>query len=271
MPSINVTDVHLHYERIGSGEPLVLVHGSWVDHGSWSALVPFLSERFDLVAYDRRGHSESERPASQGSTAEDADDLAALIEALELAPANLLTNSFGGIIALRVAGSKPELLRRISLHEPPALPLLASDPESAALLEPVGSGIAAVVTKLASGDHEAAAKQFVDEVAFGPGAWDNEVPEEIRVTFIRNAPTFLDEASDPAGLDVDLEAISSFEKPVLLTDGDQSPPFFTKIVDKLAQVMPNAERRSIPGAGHVPQLTHPEQYADVVSGFLLND
>jgi pimeloyl-ACP methyl ester carboxylesterase len=269
MPAINVNDVHLHYERIGSGEPLVLVHGSWVDHASWNALVPALFERFDVVAYDRRGHSDSEQPASQGSAAEDADDLAALIEALELAPANLLTNSFGGLIALRVAASRPELLRRISLHEPPALPLLASDPESAALLAPVGSSIAAVIAKLASGDHEAAAKQFVDEVAFGPGAWDNEVPEEIRATFIRNAPTFLDEASDPGGLDVDLEAISSFGKPVLLTDGDQSPPFFSKIVDKLAQAMPNAERRSIPAAGHVPQLTHPELYADIVSEFLL--
>jgi pimeloyl-ACP methyl ester carboxylesterase len=267
MAVINVNDVHLHYERTGSGEPLVLVHGSWVDHASWNALVPFLSERFDVVAYDRRGHSDSERPASQGSTAEDADDLAALIEALELAPTNLLTNSFGGLIALRVAGSRPELLSRMSLHEPPALPLLASDPQNAALLEPVGGSIAAVVAKLASGDHEAAASQFVDEVAFGPGAWDNQVPEEIRATFIRNAPTFLDEVSDPAGLDVDIEAISSFEKPVLLTDGDQSPPFFSKIVDKLAQVMPNAERRSIPAAGHVPQLTHPEQYADAVSRF----
>jgi pimeloyl-ACP methyl ester carboxylesterase len=270
MSAINVNGVQLYYERIGSGEPLVLIHGSWIDHASWNAIVPFLSERFDVVSYDRRGHSESERPDGQGSTDEDANDLAALIEALELAPARVLTNSFGGIIAMRLAARRPELLRALGMHEPPGLPLLASDPETVPLLEQNGERIGAVVAKLAAGEYEAGAKQFVEEVAFGPGAWDNELSNEIRETFIRNAPTFLDEASDPSALNIDIEAISSFEQPTLLTVGDQSPLFFAKVVDRLEAIFPNVERRTITGAGHVPQFTHPEPYADVVSEFLLS-
>lgn len=37
-----------------------------------------------------------------------------------------------------------------------------------------------------------AARQFVEEVAFGPGAWENELPAEMRAVFVQNAPTYLD-------------------------------------------------------------------------------
>ena len=47
--------------------------------------------------------------------------------------------------------------------------------------------------RIAHGDHEGAARQFVDEVAFGPGVWDNGLPSESRAIFVQNAPTFLDE------------------------------------------------------------------------------
>ena len=67
MPTAHVNGVDLFHAVSGSGEPLVLVHGSWIDHHSWDAVVPALSESFRVVAYDRRGDSASERPAGQGS------------------------------------------------------------------------------------------------------------------------------------------------------------------------------------------------------------
>jgi pimeloyl-ACP methyl ester carboxylesterase len=265
---LNVNDVHLYYERIGSGEPLVLVHGSWVDHSSWDQLIPFLSEDFDIVTYDRRGHSASERLDAQGSTDEDAADLAALIEALDMAPAHIVANSFGSVITLRLAASRPELLARLCLHEPPAIPLLLENPANAELLQGLGTQLPAVVAKIAAGEHEDAARQFVDEIALGPGIWES-LPAEQKSMFVRNAPTFLDEASDPNTLAVDLDGVSSFEHPVLLTEGDQSPPFYAKIIDVLVEALPNVDRRRIEGTGHVPQLTHPENYSDIVSSFAL--
>src|ERR1041385_6457371 len=85
----------------GSGEPLVLVHGSWGDHHNWDPVVSALAESFRVLAYDRRGHSASERLAGQGSVFEDADDLAALINELGLAPAYVAGNSCGAVITLR--------------------------------------------------------------------------------------------------------------------------------------------------------------------------
>jgi pimeloyl-ACP methyl ester carboxylesterase len=103
MPEVEMNGVKLYYELHGSDEPLALVHGSWADATVWRFVVPGLAENFHVLIYDRRGHSRSERPATQGSFDEDGDDLAALLEALDLAPAHVVMNSSGGNTALRLA------------------------------------------------------------------------------------------------------------------------------------------------------------------------
>src|SRR5579864_7943754 len=89
MPFATINSVELYYEVTGSGEPMVLVHGSWGDHHNWDTVVPPLSKSFQVVTFDRRGHSQSEAGSGEGSFAEDADDLAGLIEQLGLAPAHV--------------------------------------------------------------------------------------------------------------------------------------------------------------------------------------
>jgi pimeloyl-ACP methyl ester carboxylesterase len=100
VPEQRVNGAKLFYELNGSGDPLVLVHGSWVDHKDWQLVVPHLARSFRVLTYDRRGHSLSERPLGQGSRREDEEDLAALMEALDLAPAHVAANSFGRSIAV---------------------------------------------------------------------------------------------------------------------------------------------------------------------------
>ena len=67
MPFLQVNGARLHYERAGAGSPLILVHGSWVDCRVWEAVLPSLVRSFDVVIYDRRGHSRSSCPPGQGS------------------------------------------------------------------------------------------------------------------------------------------------------------------------------------------------------------
>jgi pimeloyl-ACP methyl ester carboxylesterase len=85
----------------------------------------------------------------------------------------------------------------------------------------------------------------------------------VRQTFVRNAPTFLDELRDPDAFALDLDALARYGKPALLTHGDQSPPMFAPILDRIAAVLPQAERHLYAGAGHVPHMTHPADYARV--------
>ena len=268
MPNLTVNGVQLFYEISGSGDiPLVVVHGSWSSHHNWDRVAPGLAKSFRVLAYDRRGHSQSQRLTGQGSVREDVADLAALIERLELAPAWVAGNSFGASITLRLAAERPELLRGIVVHEPPLFSLLQSDPTVAPILEGVGAKIISVVERIARGDDAGAAEQFVETVAFGPGTWATLRPE-MRQTFVENAPTYLDEARDPEQLAFDLERIKTFNRPALLSTGDQSPPMFAPVVAILARAIPGAETHTFHGAGHIPQATHPDAYVDTVTEFI---
>jgi pimeloyl-ACP methyl ester carboxylesterase len=261
--TVEVNGVRLYYELHGSGEPLALVHGSWGDATGWEFVMPTLAESFHVLSYDRRGHSRSERPDTAGSVDEDGDDLASLLETLELAPAHVVTNSYGGNIALRLAARRPDLFRSLSCHEPPLWNLIENDPESQEMLQQGANSLEAVGRRISQGDHEGAARQFVEEVAFGPGAWDNELPPEVRAIFINNAPTFLDELQDPNQLRIDEELLTSVELPVRLTEGSQSPPLFRRVIERLTQLIPGATRETIDGAAHLPHLTTPDLYAAV--------
>jgi pimeloyl-ACP methyl ester carboxylesterase len=263
--TIDINGVRLYYELHGSGEPLVLVHGSWGDARSWRFVVPGLAESFRVVVYDRRGHSRSQRPDTPGSVDEDGDDLAALLEALDLAPAHVITNSYGGNIALRLATRRPEVFRSLSCHEPPLWSLLEDDPQSREILQQGARSLQAVGQRIARGDHEGAARQFVEEVAFGPGAWERELPPELRAIFVDNALTFLDELQDPNQLRIDEDALSHLELPVRLTQGSESPPPFPAVIDRLVELLPRVSREIINGAAHVPQLTMPERYVQVTT------
>lgn len=267
MPFTDVDGARLYYTLEGdSGEPLVLVHGSWGDHHNWDPVAPQLARHFRVLRYDRRGHSQSEAPPGQGSVHEDVADLEALIEQLDLAPAHLAGNSFGASIALRFASRRPDILRSLVAHEPPLIDLLASDPATEPFREAVMERVTAVAGLLEEGQMEAGAQQFVETIALGPGAW-GQLPQQQQQTFVSNALTWLDEAHDPDALSIDLAALSGFPHAALVSNGDQSPPFFPIIVDKIAKAIPNAQRKTFQGAGHVPHASHPADYVDTVVAF----
>ena len=263
MPTTTVNGVRLSYTLTGdSGPPIVLVHGSWADQSDWELLVSTLAEHFRVLTYERRGHSQSECPPGQGSVEEDAADLAALIEHLNLAPAHIVGLSLGGSIVLRLAARRPDLIRSLSVQEPPLLDLLADDPGQEPEMRKVLDQVSAVVARLDAGDAEGGAHQFIEAI-LGPGAWDYLPPKQQQI-LISNAPTFLDETRDPEAFTVDLAALATCPRPALLTYGDQSPSWFVPIVAKLATVLPRVETRVFAGAGHLPMVTHPAEYAAAV-------
>lgn len=268
MTFIEANGVRLFYESTGEGEPLVLAHGSWGDHHNWDLVVPELARRFRVIAYDRRGHSDSERPETQGSFAEDADDLAALIEGLGIAPACVVGNSGGSIVALKCAIRHPEVIRALVLHEPPAVKLLDGRPEFADALAGFDSRIKPVADPLSGRQWEEAAKLFANTVAIGPDAWETTMTPEFRATFIHNAPTYWDELHDADGLNIDLTRLAAFPRPILLTAGTASAPFFAAVAETIAAAAPAVSYELLDGADHVPHLSAPDSYLERVFGFL---
>jgi pimeloyl-ACP methyl ester carboxylesterase len=266
MAHIQVNDVELYCEKHGAGDPLLMVHGSWVDHHSWDAVVPGLAESFRVVTYDLRGHSRSKpRPGPLLRRRHHEEDLAELILALEAGPANIAGNSYGASIALGLAARRPELVGCVIAHEPPLVAAAIDNPGAASVLAETEATIRRVMDEIEVGNAEEATRRFVEQLALGPGGW-NLLPKEMRRTMVANAPTFAAEQRDPAWADADLSAVLA-GVPVLLTQGDQSPRWFSEIVAAITRSVEHAQVHTIVGAGHAPQLTHPLEYVEMASGF----
>jgi len=267
MPTTKINDINLYWEILGQkGDRLVFVHGSWGDHFNWNTIVDELSKNFCVLTYDRRGHSKSERRQGQGSAEEDVSDLIALLEHLNFSPAHIVGNSGGAAIVLKTAGARPDIFKTLVVHEPPLFGLLKNIDEAQPLLKVVQERIRAVANLIAANEYEQAAKLFVETIAFGPGAWKG-LPDHVKQTFIYNAPTFLDEIHDPNNLEFDTSGLSHFDKPALLTHGTESPPFFPMVLNIISKAFPHAERFVFEGAGHVPHMSHPEQYIQILKQF----
>jgi pimeloyl-ACP methyl ester carboxylesterase len=228
----------LHHVVAGEGSLLVLVHGSWSDHHAWDVAVPELARSWRVVAYDRRGYGRSAPWRTPRSVGGDVADLAALIEGIG-GPAFVVGGSFGGSIALALAATRPELVRGVAAHEPPALDLLPAA-DTAALR----AQAAAVMQVIERGDREAAARLFYQTIA--PGA-------PVTAAIVGHAESWLAEARDPSALVIDLEALGRWRGPTLLTGGALSPPFFGAILDVVAGAAPHARRELVPGTAHLPQ------------------
>ncbi|WP_022727986.1 alpha/beta fold hydrolase [Fodinicurvata sediminis] len=268
MARIHVNGVDLFYDFSGNvGEAVALVHGSWASHRDWEFVAPELSKSHRVLTYDRRGHSQSERPPGQGSIREDVNDLAILIEELGLPPAWVVGNSLGASIALRLAAERPDLLRGVVAHEPPLFSLLSEDPAQRPMLQEIEHQLGIVASYIDAGEHARAAERFMDEVIFGPGAWEH-MPQEVRDEMTENAPSFLDEFNDREMMAIDIEALQQQRLPILLTTGGQSPPLFAPVIDALAAIIPEMEVYCFEQAGHIPHVTHPEPYIDATRRFI---
>lgn len=267
MPYTRVNGVNLFWESTGTGPAVVLVHGAWVDHADWNALVPHLAESFRVVAYDRRGHSQSERLTTQSRMADDVDDLAGLISMLDLGPAHVVGNSYGGMVALRLAVARPELVVSVTAHEPPFLHLnerILADP-TVARIDRIQRD---AVTRLEQGDLDVGISAFVNAVV-EPGAWDG-IPPEFREFLRSNAPSFVDDVNDPDPWTVDLEGLGELSMPMLLTQGGESPAFYGHIIDELVSHAPTALRATIADAGHGAHVWQPATYAALLRDAVLH-
>lgn len=108
----------LGYHVGGAGEPLLLLHGLGGSTGNWVELLPALAARHRVVAVELPGHAGSGRPPRGATTADFAAAAAAVLEAEAMAAALVAGHSFGGLVALRLSQTRPELVRGLLLVSP---------------------------------------------------------------------------------------------------------------------------------------------------------
>ena len=130
--TLKVPGAKIYYEMQGSGPVLLIIPGGPQDAGVFADVSRHLADRYTVVAYDPRGNSRSTFDGEPEELALDvqADDAAALIEALGGGPAYVFGTSGGAQIGLNLAARYPERVRALVAHEPPTIMLL-DDPSEA--------------------------------------------------------------------------------------------------------------------------------------------
>lgn len=112
---IQVNDLNVYYEEYGNGEPLILLHGGTATLQSWQDSIPAFAEHFRVIALDSRGHGKTNNPAGYLSYSQMADDVADLIQALDLNRPLVFGYSDGGQIALELGIRYPDLTNALVL------------------------------------------------------------------------------------------------------------------------------------------------------------
>jgi pimeloyl-ACP methyl ester carboxylesterase len=120
MERADVNGVTLAYEVIGSGEPVVFIHGALFESFGPMSNVSPLKDRFRLIRYSRRGYAGSKADTAVPISTQAADCLA-LIRKLGAERAHVVGHSSGGAIAIQLALDAPKSVRSLTLLEPALL------------------------------------------------------------------------------------------------------------------------------------------------------
>lgn len=248
--------VEIGVHALGTGPDLLLVHGTACDHRVWARVSRRLAPSYTVQAVDRRGRGAS-GDGPDWSLDIDARDLAAIAHELD-GEVPVVGHSLGGIVALEAAARTDEFG-----------PLIAYEPP---IYEDEGPGMEAadeLEATLESQGPEAAAAAFLREV----GYTDEQLArlrenDEIWQATVATAPTLVREARADLSYEIDPDRMREVSQPVLLLDGADGSGEFEPALDRLAKILPDAERGSIEGAGHGVLYEAPGAFAERVEGFL---
>ena len=251
--------VELAYDEQGDGRAVVLVHGTATARTVWRETLAVLVDGERAIVYDRRAYGDSGAPEPYGGTTvgEQADDLAALIEATGAAPAILCGHELGAMACLDVLARHRSLAAAAVLIEPPMLWLTAAGTDA------VGDLREAVAVAAREGGAKGAVAAYLNEVG---GA---------RVADLLGRERFDSALADPRAFAADLAAAASWsasrreiralDVPVTIITGTQSAPVRHEAARELADLLPDARLLEL-DCGFFAHLEQPADVARAIAG-----
>ena len=269
MPHATTDDgVRLYYEETGRGMPVVFVHEFAGDHRSWEPQLRHFGQRYRAITCNARGYPPSDVPADAASYSQTraADDIAAVLDHLNIAIAHIVGLSMGGFATLHFGFRHPSRARSLTV----AGCGYGADPATRENFRAEGANTVAFI-------REKGMPAFADRYAFGP----------TRVQFANKDPRGFAEFQqqlaehDPIGaantqLGVQRERPSlhdltaqmqQMRLPTLILTGDEDWPCLAPGI-LMKQNIPTSALSVMPNCGHAINLEDPDLFNRIVGDFL---
>ncbi len=258
--AVDVNATPTAWREAGSGDTVLFLHGLGGSRTAWEPQLGFLGRSHRCVAWDMPGYGKSQ-PGTDPLTFESlADAAAALLDALGAPTANVVGISMGGMVAMHLALRHPDRVGSLVLLD--SSPAFGLDGTTNAVewadlrLEP-----------LARGETPADIAPAVLRSVAGPQADDTVIAEAVAaMTRISSAGLAAAVRCLPSH-DV-RDRLAEINCPTLVAVGDldtETPPSYSR---RLADSIPDARYREVPGAGHLSNLEAPDAVNSLVAGFL---
>ena len=244
------------FRKLGSGTPIVLVHGSISTGEQWLAVAEQLADAHTVYIMDRRGRGLS-ADADDYSLGTEADDIKAVLDLAGEGPA-LLGHSYGAICALEAVRTGVSISSLV-LYEPP-LPVDA--PTAGAALSEYSAAVEA-----GDGDTamRVAAKHFL---RITPEETEALAASPLWAGMVELSPTWTRELTEIDKTDVLIEEYSKVDVPTLLLVGEDSPAHLVGASRHLGQRLTNVTENLLSGQNHFAHVMDPVGIADDIKSFL---
>ena len=259
-----INGARIHYERAGSGLPVIFLHAGIADSRMWEPQARQLARHFDVICPDQRGFGRSELPPMRWSPVA---DLLALIDDLDLKPVHIVGCSMGGSLAIDFAITHAQRVSKLVLVGP----AIGGANFGKKYPEVFAEVRAADESKDMDALNLAEMYLFLD----GPRRRRGYVRQPLRDLFLdmNGANMNIDWASATTD-DIDPPAIDRLDEisaPTLIVVGDEDVPTIFDAVEALMERVPHARKAVIHDAAHLPNLEHPAEFNRIVLEFLLAD
>ncbi len=270
MPVFTLDDgAQLRYREVGSGRPLLLVHGWGVAGACFEPLARALEGEWRLVVPDLRGHGDSPPIGAEQGFPTLVEDVAALIEALDLREVVVVGWSMGALLAWALTQHDPQqrLAGLVTIDMVPRL--LNDDSWPHGLRAGQDGSVYDEVARRMLESWPSFTRIFVPRIfAIGTHGQRRELAEWL----IR-----MGEGNDPSSMarlwrsmvEQDLrDTLRAIELPSLVVYGEQSQLYKPAASEWVAAQLPAARLRAFARSGHAPHLEEPEKFIDELLAFL---
>jgi pimeloyl-ACP methyl ester carboxylesterase len=257
--------------ELGSGPPVVFVHGLSGSWQNWLEQLPVVARKHRVIAFDLPGFGASEMPAEQVSISGYARTVDALYDALGIDSAAVVGNSMGGFIGAELAIAYPARVERLVLVSAAGLSIQhRRDERALRVLRTADKRLAAYAGWLGSRSDELARRPRTRRLIFGLVAHrPDRLPGPLVAEQIRGSgkPGFVAALDALTGYPI-RDRLSEIACPTLIVWGTEDKLVPVRDADEFARMIPDARKVVWPQTGHTAMLERPAAFNRLLDAFL---